>query len=112
MVEPILQGCSKKVDGEIDNAYHDQDKDGYGGPFARQDAVDAAAALVFFAFLGFHHGLVAQFLDEGEAHLGHGRSAVEATFFFHLHDEVLQSLFLVLGELQSLHHDGVAFHEL
>ena len=112
MVEPILQRCAQEVNGEVDDAYHHEDENRDGGPFAGQNLIDAPTALVFFAFLRLHHGLVAQPLDEGEAHLSHGRGAVEPAFFFHLHDEMLQSLFFVLGELQGIHDDIVAFHKL
>ena len=67
-----------------------------GGVLARQDAVDAAAALVFLAFLGLHHGLVAQPFNKGETHLGHGCGTVKAAFFFHLNNEVFECFFFVL----------------
>ena len=96
MVEPVLQGRAEGIDGEVDDGHHDEDEDGDGGPLARQDAVDAAAALVFFTFLGFDDGFTAELLDKGETHLCHRCGTVEATFLFHLHDEVLKGLFLVL----------------
>ena len=111
LVEPVLQGRTKGIDAEPDDAHHDEDENRDGGPFAGQDFVDFAAAAVFLAFLGLDYCLVAQLFNEGETHLSHGCGAVEAAFLFHLNDEVLQCLFLVLGELQGFEHDGVAFHE-
>ena len=58
------------------------------------------------------HCLRAQALDEGEAHLGHCRGTVEAAFLFHLHNEMLECLFLVFRELKGVEDDVVAFHEL
>ena len=107
-----MQRCAQQVDGEVDDAYHDEDEDGNGRPFASEDFVNLAAAAVFFALFGFDYGSVTELLDEGEAHLCHGSSTVEAAFLFHLHDEVLQSLFLGLREFQSFHDDRVAFHQL
>ena len=106
-----MKRCTKGVDADPDDANHHENENGYGGPFARQDAVDAPTALVFLAFFGLDYGLVAKFLDEGKTHLSHGCGAVESTFFFHLHNEVLQGFFLVLRELQGIKNNGVAFHK-
>ena len=84
LVEPILQRRAKHIDAEPDDAYHHEDEDGDGSPFSGEDAVNAAAALVFLAFLGLDDGPVAKPFDEGKTHLSHGSGTVEAALLFHL----------------------------
>ena len=56
--------------------------------------------------------MFAEAFDEGETHVGHGSSTVEAAFLFHLYDEMLQGFFFILRELQGFKHNRVALNEL
>ena len=51
-------------------------------------------------------------MDEGKAHIGHGGGPVHAPLSFHLKNDVLQHLLLVLIQAQLLQHHFVAFDDL
>ena len=96
LVEPVLQRRAKDIDGKPNDAHHHQDENRDGRPFSRENFVNFSATAVLLAFLWLDYGSVTEFFDEGKSHFRHGGSTVKATFLFHLHDEVLQSLLLSL----------------
>ena len=71
-----------------------------------------AAALVFLAFLRLDNRLGAQLLDEGIAHIGYCRGAVQASLSLHLAYDMLDGVLFVLVQLQRLLHQAVTFHQL
>ena len=67
---------------------------------------------MFPALPGLDHRPAAYLLDEAEAHIGHGRAAVQPSLRLHLDDDVFQHLVLIFVQLQLLQDKGIALDGL
>ena len=66
---------------------------------------------MLFALFRLDDGSVNQFLDKREPHVGDGGRSVHSGFFLHLHDDMLQGLFLILVEIELLEDTWISFDE-
>ena len=108
----VLEEQADDVEGEVEHQTHDGDKRRDGSVLAGKELVDAVGAQLLLALVGLDHRLGHQLLNEGEAHIRNGGSAVQAALLLHLHDDVLDHLFFVLVQLQGFLNAVVALHQL
>ncbi len=108
----ILQEQADHMEGEVEHQAHDGDEGRDGGVFAGEDTVQALAALALAALPGLLDRDAADAGDKVKAHLRDGGSPVEAALFFHLENNVLNHLRLILIQLELLLDQPVALNEL
>ena len=101
-------------DSECKEEYrcHHRDKHRYGRVLARQYVVGVTASYMFLTLFRPCDASVADFIYERVTHVSHRRASVESALVFHLKNDVLQHLLLVLIKTQLLKYELIAFDQL
>ena len=100
------------IEGEPEHQRHNPNEHGKRSVFARKHPVDPLAAQAFPALGGLSDRGLADPADEREAHIRHSGAAIQTALCFHLHDDMLQHLFLVPVEVELFQHERVALDHL
>ena len=95
-LKKTLEPGSDHIKGQIKHCGHNSDKAGNRRVFSREHLINPAAAYMLSALLGLYHCLFTYFFNKGKTHICHGCAAVQAAFLFHLENDVLQRLDLIL----------------
>ena len=111
-LQQILQEGADQGEGQEKDQAHDADKGGNGGKFAGENPVDPLAALMLRAFAGLGDALAAYALDIGVAHIRDGGAPIQTALVFHLQNDMVEQLHLVLVQLELLADVAVALHQL
>ena len=98
--------------GEPKDKAHDEDEHRDSGKAPCKYAVNGNGALVLAALMRLDHTGGAHILDKGKAHIGKSAQTIAARLLFHLTNDVLDGIKLVLIETQGLDDQRVAFDEL
>ncbi|CDD53729.1 putative uncharacterized protein [Ruminococcus sp. CAG:379] len=107
-VKQIRQKGADHVKGQEEYQSHDADKGRDGGVFSGEDPVNAPAPGMLPAFVRLDHRGGAYLLNKPEAHIRNGGGTIQPPFLFHLHYDMLQSVLLILVQLQLLQHISIA----
>ena len=95
-----LKPRSDDAEGQPEDKPHDADEEGDRSVFAGQIPIDFLAAQPFPALPRLRDCLVTYFLDKRVPHIRDGGASVESALIFHLPDNVLHGLCLILIKSQ------------
>ncbi len=110
LLQQTLQPASDNIEREPKHQSHDAQKGRNGCPPSCQHRINATAAAMFLALARLYHRLSAHPPYIGKPHVGHGCSSIKTALLLHLFQNVADGLAFVFGQLQSVHHQLVAFY--
>ena len=111
-IQNILKKCADHTECQEKHKSHNSDKARNRCIFSGKDLIDFHAPEMFFTLFWLHDRLIADFFDKIKAHMSNGCCSVQSTFLFHLFNDVLKCLLLVLIQFQTLHDQGITFCKL
>ena len=111
-VKQRLHRSADDAEGQPGNQQHDQDEKRDGCPLSGENAVQLFASQAFLTFSGLLYTGKADFLNKGISHICNGGAAIQAAFFFHLKNNVLDGFFFVSVQIQTGEHLRIPFHNL
>ena len=111
-VKQLLQICSDKSEGQIEDRSHYQNKHRNSGKTSGQHTVYPAAANVLATLTRTHNGITAECGNKRKTHIGYCSSTVKPTLSFHLHNDMLYHLALVLAQIQRRLYTCISLDEL
>lgn len=112
IAEDVAEKSSDNVKGEPENKAHDKHENRDSIKFMRQIMVDFDGAQLCFRMLGLLHGLRAEVLDIGIAHICQRRFLIRFEVLLHFGNEVADDIAFVFRKLQCLGEIAVALDKL
>ena len=111
-LKQILQGSTDDVEGEVEHQQHNENKARDGRVFTSENPVNFLRSNPSSALLRLYDRRLADTLDEVVLHIGNGGRAVHTALLFHLHNDVLDHVFLILLQVKLLQDQRITLDDL
>ena len=95
-----LQSSTNYIKSQIKYSQHNKNKTRNRGILSGKNPVNFLTSYSFSALFWLYHSTFAYFFNEIESHISNSRTPVQATFLFHLQNQMFQCFFLILIQLK------------
>ena len=111
-LQQSLQPGADHIEGQIEDGRHDQDEYWDCCVPACQDPINFAASNMLTALPGTVDSLPADLEDKGVAHVSDCSTLVHSALIFHLDNDMIEQLLLILIEAEFIKQEAIAFDDL